>query len=489
MENNLHRQEIIFGSSDSSTSQKISRLEKQGKIRKLANRIYSGNLRDNPEVIIKKNIFNIIGVLYPNAIVSHRSAIELKPTEIDKIFVTHKYTKETKLPGLIIQFIKGKGPIAGDHKFANTYYSNRERAILENLQISRKKGPESKTLPIELIEEKLNQIIIINGEDALNEVRDKCRHISEELDMPNEFVKLDKIIGALLTTKDSAVLKSKTGIARANGLPHDSERVDLFEKLFIELNQKEFKIFENQNTKPNSYNDFAFFESYFSNYIEGTEFELDDAKKIIDTQTPMPAREEDSHDVLGTYNIVSNYKEMSITPESPEQLIDLLKYRHKILLSARTSKKPGEFKDKNNKAGNTHFVDKELVRGTLTKGFEIYKGLQNPMSKAIFMMFMISEVHPFLDGNGRTARVMMNAELSKNNQSKIIIPNVYRDDYLGALRKLSRQKEPSDYIRMLERAHLFSSTIYGNNFEEFMYKLERSNAFKEHTEGKLEIQF
>jgi len=27
------------------------------------------------------------------------------------------------------------------------------------------------------------------------------------------------------------------------------------------------------------------------------------------------------------------------------------------------------------------------------------------------MMFLVSEVHPFLDGNGRIARVMMNAEL------------------------------------------------------------------------------
>ena len=33
----------------------------------------------------------------------------------------------------------------------------------------------------------------------------------------------------------------------------------------------------------------------------------------------------------------------------------------------------------------------------------------------IFMMFMISEIHPFLDGNGRLARVMMNAELVKMN--------------------------------------------------------------------------
>lgn len=69
---------------------------------------------------------------------------------------------------------------------------------------------------------------------------------------------------------------------------------------------------------------------------------------------------------------------------------------------------------------------------------------------------MVSEIHPFLDGNGRIARVMMNAELVKENQSKIIIPTVYRDDYIGALRKLTRQQDPTIYVKMLRRSHEFS---------------------------------
>jgi hypothetical protein len=37
--------------------------------------------------------------------------------------------------------------------------------------------------------------------------------------------------------------------------------------------------------------------------------------------------------------------------------------------------------------------------------------LDHPFKRAAFMLFLISEVHPFIDGNGRVARVMMNAEL------------------------------------------------------------------------------
>ena len=232
-----------------------------------------------------------------------------------------------------------------------------------------------------------------------------------------------------------------------------------------------------------------FFEAYFSNYIEGTEFELEDAKKIIDTETPMPNRDEDSHDVLGTFKLVSNREEMIITPGKPEELLEILLYKHKVLLSARTSKKPGEFKDKNNRVGDTHFVDHNLVKGTLIKGFDFYQALTDPFAKAAYIMFLVSEVHPFLDGNGRIARVMMNAELVKQGQTKIIIPTVYRDDYIGAIRKLTRQENPKSYIKMMLRAHEFSSTIIGDDMNVMEKHLEESNAFKEYNKAKLKIIF
>src|SRR6476620_2578334 len=107
---------------------------------------------------------------------------------------------------------------------------------------------------------------------------------------------------------------------------------------------------------------------------------------------------------------------MSVVPATSNDLVNILQERHAILLSARSDKKPGEFKDINNRAGNTEFVDWQLVKGTLKKGFEWYSMLQHPFAKAAYMMFLISEVHPFLDGNGRIARVMMNAELTSRGQ-------------------------------------------------------------------------
>lgn len=486
--NKLHLQEIIYGSSDSVISRRISKWEDEGTVRKIASRIYTPNLQDSPEDIIQRNIFPILGNLYPDAVLSHRSAFEFAPTANGQVFVTYKYTKKVRLPGITIRFLEGVPAIQGDTSFSGELMvSQRERALLENLQESRQTGADSKTLAYPQIEDKLEQIIRVNGEEELNAVRDRAREISEEIGMQKEFEKLNKIISALLTTRPAKELKSPVAAARALGTPYDPARLQLFELLFRELKQQEFKNRKEQNTTTQAYRNFAFYESYFSNYIEGTVFEIDTAKQIIATQQPLPARNEDSHDVLGTYQLVSNKQEMKIVPYSGENLIEILQYRHEILLNARKDKKPGKFKDKNNQAGHTSFVDMKLVRGTLLQSFDFYKALIHPFAKAAYIMFVISEVHPFLDGNGRIARVMMNAELSTSGQTKIIIPTVYREDYLGGLRRLTRNNDPKVYIRMLERAQAFSNTLNGGDMDGMEEKLRNSSAFKESNEGVLRI--
>ncbi|MEI6879924.1 MAG: Fic family protein [Bacteroidota bacterium] len=490
MENKLplHLQEVIFSSQEPKISIQISKLMKNGVIRKIAPRVYSSNLDEPIEGIIRRNLFQILGNIYPGVILSHRSAFEFQPTKTGELFITTSYTKKVSLPGITLQFLEGNLPIEGDNKFSGELYvSQKARAFLENLQPSKKTGSASKCLSLPEIEERLEQIIRVNGEDEINKLRDQARAIAEQLKMPKEFEKLNRLISALLTTKTSKILSSPLAIARAFGKPYDPTRLELFETLFRELKQTEFPYREEKNTTPTSFRNFAFFESYFSNYIEGTVFEIDEAKKIIQTNKPLTARNDDSHDVLGTYQIVSNKKEIEMTPTTPEEFLKIISFRHSILMSARIDKTPGLFKDKNNFAGSTAFVDFNLVRGTLLQSFDFYSALDHPFAKAAYIMFVISEVHPFLDGNGRIARVMMNAELVKAGQSKIIIPTVFREDYMGALKKFTKQRKCDTYIKMLQRAHEFSEKVYAEKMDDMQEYLTSCNAFNEDSDVILKI--
>ncbi|KUO62924.1 cell filamentation protein Fic [bacterium BRH_c32] len=477
--------ELIFSSADRKENYKISKLLQKKKIRKIAARIYTTNFEEEPAVIIKRNILEILGNLYPNAILSHRSAFEFRPTVTDNLFVTYKYTKKVKYPGIIINFLQGKSPIEGDNKMiGELFVASEPRRILENLQQTKKTGPDSKTLSISQVEEKLDDILRIKGKSGLNDLRDRARQISTILGMNKEFEMLDKIIGALYSTKPSKILKSDIALSRSLGFPYDKYRIEIFEILFNHLHNRTFPDYPENNVTIKSFRNFAFFEAYFSNYIEGTTFEVSEAKAIVDSGIPLPARTGDSHDVLGTYQLVSDNNEMKKVPKTEDEFIKLLQERHYILLSSRIDKHPGEFKSKNNRAGEPHFVDYKLVRGTLMRGFNFYNVLVNSFARAAFIMFIVSEVHPFEDGNGRIARVMMNAEFVNQNQCRIIIPTVYRDDYLLTLRKLTREKDPAAYVDMLLKAHKFSANLQTNDYNELNIYLKGHNAFYESDSGR-----
>ena len=478
--------EIMVTNGDKRYANYLSGLAKKGQIRKLAPKVYTANLTEPPEIIVRRNLFLILEMLFPNAVVSHRSAFEMRLTASGDFFLTYKYPKNVKLPGLVIHLLDGPGSMPDDTEFmGHLFIACPERAFMENLQVAYRKNDAIKCLPQSDIEARLEKIIRINGESAINALRDKARELSEPLGMLEEYAKLDKIVGAMLATKDSNVLTSALAKARVFGEPYDPQRYDLFQTLFSALNAEVFPSFPEPNQSVQAYRVFAFFESYFSNYIEGTELTVEDAKLIIETNRPLPTKDEDSHDMLGTFAIVSDRKEMSVVPSTADELITLLQLRHKRLLSARPGKHPGLFKMQNNRAGNSHFVDYELVKGTLKKGFEFYRALRIPYAKALFMLFLVSEVHPFDDGNGRISRIMMNAELTHAGEAKILIPTVFRTDYLGALRRLTRQSDPTALIRAINRVRLFSAQLHSEDFEAMQLQLDRANAFSDSEEDIL----
>jgi hypothetical protein len=478
--------EIVLGSRDSQVSRAISNAVKTKKLRKIAPRIYTSNMSDNPSAIINRNQYFILGKIFPGAVISHRSALEGGPTKDGVIFLTYHYTKKIHLPGLTIRLLKGEGPVDGDMPFvANLYLASRPRAFLENLQASKQKDKTTKILPRIEIETRLENICRIKGEDELNKLRDDARALAKKLNMQKEFQKLDKIIAAILGTNESHKLISLTAKARKMGVPFDSHRLELFADLSISINAYTLPVRPNYAISDNAKRNIAFFDAYFSNYIEGTKFAIDEAADIVFKHKINIYRPEDSHDILGTFRILSDTSKMKQVPGSADDLLKIIKHRHATLLEGRPDKQPGHLKETSNRAGNTVFVAPELVNGTLIKGFEIYSKLDAGLARAIFIMFLIAEIHPFTDGNGRLARIMMNAELAFANESKIIIPTVYREDYLLTLRNLSRNKNAKPYIKMLLKAQEFTHQIDFNDYEKVLELLTKCNAFQEPGESML----
>lgn len=142
-----------------------------------------------------------------------------------------------------------------------------------------------------------------------------------------------------------------------------------------------------------------------------------------------------------------------------ETFIALLRNEHGRMLASRPEVNPGEFRKLPNQAGNTSFVAPQLVEGTLRQGYDRIKVAPPGFPRAIVTMFVVSEVHPFADGNGRVARLRMNAELTAAGQQRIIVPTGFQQDYLGALRRMSRAKNPDILLRAMDRAQEYCAEV------------------------------
>ena len=458
----------------------VSRETKLGKLRKLGTRLYTRNLTEPPERIVHRNLWPLVAAYLPGALIADRTALENRPAADGSLFLIAAHKRNIVLPGVTLRPRKGAPPLESDRPFIGSLrIASPARAFLENMRPSRARDGVARTLSKREIEERLDEMLRHSGEPVLQRLRDDARGIAVRLGLQDELQRLDALIGTLLGTR-GAPLESSVGIARAAGLPYDPERLDLFQRLFTELAGTAPVT---RLARPTDGVALPFFEVYFSNFIEGTEFAVDEAADIIFKGHIPAARPEDAHDVLGTWKVVSDEREMSRLPRNAGELATLLKSRHAQIMEGRPDKGPGRFKADLNRAGSTVFVAPELVEGTLAKGFEIYRGLSSPLHRAIFMMFLVSEVHPFADGNGRIARTMMNAELVAAGENRIIVPTVYRDNYLMALKALSQNRITGALVRTMDFAQRYTAAVDFAELDRARFILDRTHAFTDSTEA------
>jgi hypothetical protein len=469
--------------STTETSKAIARAVEANKLREIGSRLYTSNLREKPEELIRRKIWDVVATMVPNAVIVDRTALERKPASDGSVFLVGTSNREIELPGVTLKVRKGT-PLPGDDlpMRSGLYISSHARMLVENMAVSRARSGVARTVPRHDIEAFLVQRLRVNGEEGLNILRDQIKVVGKALGLQKNADELDGMIGTLLGTKD-VELTSPLALSHKMGTPYDSKRVDLFNMMHDVLQGRAPSAPRISRENGQGLLHEAFFESYFSNFIEGTEFEITEAEDIIFGGRIPESRPADAHDIRGTFDIVSSREEMAKTPKSTDELLDLLKRRHALMMGGRPDAMPGQFKTKSNRVGLTSFVPPDEVLGTLDKGFEIYSRLSTPFDRAAFMMFMVAEVHPFADGNGRSARIMMNAELAAANESRIIIPTIYRSNYLEGLSLMTNHGDPDALIKTLDFAQRYVHSFEWSNFDQTLKVLEKTHAFIRPEEG------
>jgi Fic family protein len=90
----------------------------------------------------------------------------------------------------------------------------------------------------------------------------------------------------------------------------------------------------------------------------------------------------------------------------------------------------------------------------LLKWYNQNKSKIHPFVLAVIFHHKFEKIHPFMDGNGRTGRMILNYILIKNRWPPLIIYKKTRKEYLEALRIADKgnltQAEREDYLRLIE---------------------------------------
>jgi hypothetical protein len=102
---------------------------------------------------------------------------------------------------------------------------------------------------------------------------------------------------------------------------------------------------------------------------------------------------------------------------------------------------------------------REAVRDMMPLLFELLKEESNPAVRVVLGHFVFVYIHPYVDGNGRMGRFLMNVMLASGGYPWTIIPVEKRDDYMQSLEAASVDQDIQPFTKFL--ATLVTDIIEG----------------------------
>jgi hypothetical protein len=105
-------------------------------------------------------------------------------------------------------------------------------------------------------------------------------------------------------------------------------------------------------------------------------------------------------------------------------------------------------------------LNREAVRDAMPVLFELLKKEPEASVRAVLGHFIFVFIHPYMDGNGRMGRFLMNAMLASGGYPWTVIPVEQRDDYMQALEQASVGENIEPFAKFL--AYLVSEGLKGH---------------------------
>jgi len=191
--------------------------------------------------------------------------------------------------------------------------------------------------------------------------------------------------------------------------------------------------------------------TYNSNAIEGNTLTLMETKVVLEGITVGGKTLREHLEVINHRDAILFIEDIvkNNEPLSEWQIKNI----HRLILKGINDDYAGNYRDKQVIISGANHIPPEpfLIKEQMESLIQWYEGATNlhPVERAAMLHIIFVGIHPFIDGNGRTSRLLLNLELMKNGLPPIVIRAKDRLNYYTALDKAHTTDDKSDFIKLV----------------------------------------
>lgn len=205
--------------------------------------------------------------------------------------------------------------------------------------------------------------------------------------------------------------------------------------------------------------------TYHSNAIEGNTLTINETKVVLEGITVGGKTMREHLEVINHRDAIT-YVEGIVKNGEPLSEWQI-KNIHRLILKGINDEYAGVYRDQQVFiSGAKHVPPAPLLineqMDKLINWYEQETDDLHPITRGAMLHVIFVGIHPFIDGNGRTSRLLLNLELMKEGFPPIIIKVENRLQYYETLDKAHTEKDYGDFIQLVAKEVDDSLDLYLN---------------------------
>jgi len=194
--------------------------------------------------------------------------------------------------------------------------------------------------------------------------------------------------------------------------------------------------------------------TYSSNALEGNTLTISETKILLEDGLTVSGKPiKDCYEAIGHADAYDYMLELARQPNL-QLNEDIIKHLHYLFYQRVDANTAGEYRNTQVYISGTEYVppspeDVPRLIEHFINQWESSKKSLHPIELAAMCHKRLVDIHPFIDGNGRTARLLMNIILVNAGYGVVSIPPVLRNDYINTLIISQTTQDADPFIKLI----------------------------------------